>query len=244
MSENMKDYLDEIDKSMQRLSKNDLLEGEIINITKEELIVNINYIADGLVKKEEAMLDQGLSLETEFKVGDKLNLMVLNPSDSEGNVLLSLTRAVKIKASEEIEEAFKSKEAIKVKVVQILEKGVIGDYKGIRGFIPGSLLAARYVEDFNIYKDKEIKVQVEELTDKKLIFSRKELEMKELDKLKEEALYTLKFNVVSAEAVVMLNVKVVVRPPNPKTISGLLPNKGRLSSPLERLKLASVSSGK
>lgn len=171
----MMDFMDEIEKSMKRIYKDDVLNGTVISANEEEVLVNINYTSDGLIRKEE-MVE-----EHRYKEDDEITVMVLNPHDEEGNVVLSHKRAEEIMGWDDLEEAFEKKTRIHVKVKEVVKGGVSAAYRNVRCFIPGSLLSWRYVEDMNTYVGKDLEVVVEDFDRelKRVVLSRKAIETAE-----------------------------------------------------------------
>ena len=171
----MADFMDEIEKSMRRVHKGDILNGTIIAVNAEEILVNINHTSDGIVRKEE--MAEGY----DYKAGDAISVMVSDPHDNEGNVVLSHKSAEEIVGWEELEEAFAQKKKISVKITDVVKGGVSASYRNVRCFIPGSLLSYRFVEDMGSYVGKELEVVVEDFDKekKRAVLSRKVIEVVE-----------------------------------------------------------------
>ena len=182
----MDQFMNEIDSSMKRVQKGDVLEGKIISLNNEELIVNIGYIADGVVKKEELTLGKSEDLSEVYKIDDVIKVYVLKPQDDEGNVVLSQKRADQIVVWDDLESAFENKTKVKVTVKDVVKGGVTAYYKSVRCFIPGSLLSYRYVEDMNTFVGKELIVLVEDfdIEKKRVVLSRKAIEVAEREEKK------------------------------------------------------------
>ena len=79
----MMDFMEEIENSMKRIYKDDVLKGTVIRVGDEEILVNIGYTSDGIITKEE------MAEGHEYKEGDELSVLVLNTNDGDGNVVLS-----------------------------------------------------------------------------------------------------------------------------------------------------------
>ncbi len=175
----MDDFMDEIDHSMKRINRGDVVTGTIITVNEDEVIVNIGYIADGVIPKEE--LIHGLNPENEdiVKVGDEIKVLVIKAQDSEGNVVVSERRAREIVAWDVVEKAFKAQETISVTVKQVVNGGVVAMYDGMRCFIPGSQLSYRYVEDMSVYVGKSLEVKIIDfdIEKKRVVLSRKQIEV-------------------------------------------------------------------
>jgi small subunit ribosomal protein S1 len=171
----MADFMDEIEKSMRKVYRDDVLKGTIISVNTEEVLVNINHTSDGIIAKEE-MADDYV-----YNVGDDISVLVLNPHDNEGNVLLSHKSAEEIVGWEELEEAYSQKKKIIVKVNDVVKGGVTATYRSVRCFIPGSLLSYKFVEDMNTYVGKTLEVVIEDFDREKnkIVLSRKAIEVAE-----------------------------------------------------------------
>lgn len=168
----MSDFMDEIDKSMRRVYKDDVLNGTILSVNEEEILVNINHTSDGIITREE--MAEGY----DYQVGDNISVLVLNPHDEEGNVVLSHKSAEEIVGWDDLEEAYNQKKKVIVKVTEAIKGGVSASYRNVRCFIPGSLLSYRYVEDMSTYVGKDLEVAVEDFDreNKRVVLSRKAVE--------------------------------------------------------------------
>ena len=183
----MMDYMDEIEKSMERIYKGDLLKGTVISVHEEHVLVNIDYISDGIIKKED------LAADYEYKVGDVIPVIVLDTHDAEGNVVLSHKDAEEIDGWVELEEAYKDKKKIVVKVKEAVKGGVSAIYRSVSCFIPASLLSYRYVEDLSAYAGRTLEVIVEDFDSekKRVVLSRKAVEVEAREKQKKELMSEL-----------------------------------------------------
>ncbi|HHU16913.1 MAG TPA: 30S ribosomal protein S1 [Clostridiales bacterium] len=183
----MMDLMEEIENSMKRIYKEDVLKGTIITVGDEEILVNLGYISDGIITKEEMIEDHI------YKDGDEISVLVLNTNDGDGNVVLSHKRAEEIVGWDELEEAYDQKKKIRVKVTEAIKGGVSAVYRNVRCFIPGSLLSYRYVDDMSTYEGRELEVVVEDFDreSKRVVLSRKAIETTERKEKKKELMKQL-----------------------------------------------------
>jgi small subunit ribosomal protein S1 len=183
----MMDLMEEIENSMKRIYKDDVLKGTIITVGDEEILVNLGYISDGIITKEEMIEDHI------YKDGDEISVLVLNTNDGDGNVVLSHKRAEEIVGWDELEEAYDQKKKIRVKVTEAIKGGVSAVYRNVRCFIPGSLLSYRYVDDMSTYEGRELEVVVEDFDreSKRVVLSRKAIETTERKEKKKELMKQL-----------------------------------------------------
>lgn len=180
--------------TLNKVKDGDILEGKILKVNPDEVIVNINYFADGVVPREELTKDHNESLSDLYHVGDTIKVIVLRADDGEGNVLLSKIQADAIVSVEEVESAFRDKTPLKVKIMDEVKGGLRIFYKGLSGFMPASLVSDSYVENLKEFEGKTVDALVEEFDDvqKKLIFSRKAYLKLMGEKNKKKLLQTLK----------------------------------------------------
>jgi small subunit ribosomal protein S1 len=178
----MKEIMGEIEKSMKRIHEGDVAKGTVISVSSDEVLVNIGYMADGIISSNE------LSPEDILNPGDEIYVYILKINDGEGNVALSKKKADEIKTWDDLQEDFNSATIFKVKVNQIVRGGAIAYINGIRAFIPASHISYSYVKDLNSFINKEINVKIIEF-DKykgKVVLSAKEVEKEEVEKIKEK----------------------------------------------------------
>ncbi len=186
-TESMADYMDQIDDSMRRLNLGDIVKGRIIAITDDALLLDIQFRADGTVKKED-LLEQG-NLRELFSEGDEIDVQIVKMDDGDGNVVLSKKRADKVVVWEEIEETFKQRKVISVELKDAVKGGLVALIKGVRAFLPASQLSLEFVEDLTAFVGQTVDVHVIEFNQEKnkIILSRKELLKEAASKSKAEA---------------------------------------------------------
>ncbi|MFA5636899.1 MAG: 30S ribosomal protein S1, partial [Anaerovoracaceae bacterium] len=131
----MEDFMEEIEKSMRKVYRNDLLKGTILSVNEEDVLVNINHTSDGIITKEEMV--EGY----DYQIGEEISVLVMDPHDKQGNVLLSHKSAEEIVGWEDLEEAYDQKKTVRVRVAEVIKGGVSATYRNVRCFIPGSLLS-------------------------------------------------------------------------------------------------------
>ena len=191
--ESMQDIMEAIDKTMEPIYVGDIVEGEVISVSQNEVLVNIGYITDGIIKKNEVCSDDE-ELKNILKPGDKIDVCIVKINDGEGNVLLSKKKADSVKAWDTLKEAFKNGTILEAKVDEVVKGGVVSYINGIRAFIPASQISASFVKDVKVFLGKTLKVKVIEFDAKKnkVVLSAKEVELKERENKKQKVLASLK----------------------------------------------------
>ena len=99
-----------LDESFKTIHNGEVVEGTVIDVKPDEIILNIGYKADGIITKNEYSNDQSIDLTTVVAVGDKMTVKVLKVNDGEGQVLLTYKRLAAEKGNERLREAFENKE--------------------------------------------------------------------------------------------------------------------------------------
>jgi len=143
----MHEYMDEIDKSIRLPRNGDIVTGEVIQVTDNEVTVNLGCKKDGLIPKNEVGLEEGQTLQDVFKEGDEVQTKVMKNDDGDGNILLSKKRVVVSEHWDTIIQAYDEKTPVDVKVVREVNGGVIVAFNEVNGFIPLSQLSDRYIEN-------------------------------------------------------------------------------------------------
>jgi len=184
----MADLMAEIDKSMTRIYKGDILKAKVALIQESGVIVNIGYHADGLVTWNEYSYED--VDKASIKTGDEFEVTVLKIDDGDGNVLVSKRRAETETALEDIQELFDKNVKFTVKIKDVVKGGVVTPVKGLRAFIPGSQISNTYVQDLSQYVGQEIEVEIIEFVPqtKKIVLSGKKIAMEKSQEAKKQKL--------------------------------------------------------
>ncbi len=184
----MDDFKDEIDASLKKIKKGDVVDCKVESITESEIVVSFDYSADGVIKKEQLLLGRDEAIADKYKVGDELKCLVINTSDKNGNVVLSHKRAEQTVMWEELEQKFKDGQRFEVKIAEVVKGGLIARLKGIRAFMPASMSSNNYVEDLNQFVGKDLLVVIKDFdrAARKVIISHKEVAQELAGKAKEE----------------------------------------------------------
>ncbi|TCT16823.1 small subunit ribosomal protein S1 [Natranaerovirga pectinivora] len=191
--ETMESFEKDIDQSLKRIYVGDILEGTIVGKIGTDVIVDINYHAEGIINKEELSDDPSFDIDRDINIGDKIKVKILKLENEDGTVVLSKKRGEKETAFETLEEIFSEEKIIKIKINEVVKGGVITYINGMRGFIPASLLSIDYVDDLNKFVGKELDAKIVELdqSSNKIILSPKSVELEKVEIQKKEKLNTL-----------------------------------------------------
>ena len=183
-----------LEESLKTIRNGEVVEGTVIDVKPDEIILNIGYKSDGIITLNEYTNEPNVDLTTVVKVGDTLEAKVVKVNDGEGQVLLSYKRLAAEKGSKRLEEAFENQEILKAKVSQVLAGGVCVIVDETRVFIPASLVSDTYEKDLTKFKDQEIEFVITEFDPKKrrIIGNRKTLLVAKKAELQKELFAKIK----------------------------------------------------
>ncbi|NLK38129.1 MAG: bifunctional 4-hydroxy-3-methylbut-2-enyl diphosphate reductase/30S ribosomal protein S1 [Epulopiscium sp.] len=175
-----------LDASFVTLHTGDVVKGTVIQISNEEVSVNLGYKSDGVIPRGEFSSDPAVVPSKVLQVGDEIEVFVVRVNDGEGNVLLSKKRIEAQKGMEELEEAYNEKLAVTGKVTEVVKGGLIVVVNGVRVFIPSSQVSNRFIEDLNVFKGQDLTFNIIELdrVKRRIIGGRKAMIEKELNEKK------------------------------------------------------------
>ena len=156
-----------LEESLKTIRNGEVVEGTVIDVKPDEVILNIGYKSDGIITRSEYTNEPNVDLTTVVNVGDTLEAKVVKVNDGEGQVLLSYKRLAAEKGSKRLEEAYENKEVLTAKVSQVLAGGVTVVVDETRVFIPASLISDVYEKDLAKFKDQEIEFVITEFDPKK-----------------------------------------------------------------------------
>lgn len=175
--ENMQDFMKEIEASMEGLQPGDLVEGRVASVLTDEVVVNFDYICDGIIPRADITKDRKVSLSDFFTVDDRIQALVVEVREGEGTVILSASKAAEQVAWKDFEDSMETGNVISVEISEAVKGGVSALYMGVRGFIPASRLGAKPPGELTEWVGRRIPVKVIELdqSKRKVVFSGREL---------------------------------------------------------------------
>ncbi len=124
-------------QSFKTLKYGDVIEGRIMRVGKDELLVDIGAKSEGIVPSNE-LSDLSPTEFGELKEGDEILVSVVTPEDNEGHAVLSLNRARQEKSWRKLQRQFDAGEIIQTDVSGYNKGGLLVNLDGVRGFVPSS----------------------------------------------------------------------------------------------------------
>ena len=179
MSDMNNDFEQMLEASLVTIHNGEIVEGTVIDVKEDEIVLNIGYKADGIITRNEYSNQSGIDLRDVVKVDDVMKAKVLKVNDGEGQVLLTYKRLAMEKSNERIREAFENKEVLKATVTAVLSGGLSVVVDETKIFIPASLVSDSYEKDLSKYNGQEIEYVRSYLTIQKMRYKDKlEFEIK------------------------------------------------------------------
>jgi small subunit ribosomal protein S1 len=166
-----------LEGSVKTIRNGEIVQGTVIDVKEDEIILNIGYKADGIITKSEYSNDASVVLADAVHVGDTMEAKVLKVNDGDGQVVLTYKRLAAEKGNKRLEEAFETQEVLKAPVTQVLDGGLCVNVEETRVFIPASLVSDSYERDLTKYDGQEIEFVITEFNPRRhrIIGNRKQL---------------------------------------------------------------------
>ena len=185
-----------LEESFKTIRNGEVVDGTVIDVKPDEIILNIGYKADGIITRNEYTNEANVDLTTVVSVGDKMSAKVLKVNDGEGQVLLTYKRLAAEKGNERLKEAFENHEVLKAPVTQILGGGLSVVVDEARVFIPASLVSDTYEKDLSKYQGQEIEFVISEFNPRRnrVIGDRRQLLVAERAERQKELFAKLQVN--------------------------------------------------
>jgi len=156
-----------LEESLKTIHAGEVVEGTVIDVKPEEIVLNIGYKSDGILTRSEYTNEANVDLRTLVNVGDTMEVKILKVNDGEGQVSLTYKRLAADRGNKKIEEAYNNKEVLKAPVAQVLDGGLSVVIDEVRIFIPASLVSDSYEKDLSKYAGQEIEFVISEYNPKR-----------------------------------------------------------------------------
>jgi small subunit ribosomal protein S1 len=140
----------------------DLVEGTVVKIDRDEVLVDIGYKSEGVIPIRELSIRNDVNPEEIVSLGEHIETLVLQKEDKEGRLILSKKRAQYERAWTDIEKIKDAEGIVKGPVIEVVKGGLIVDI-GLRGFLPASLVELRRVRELQPYVGRVIEAKIIEL---------------------------------------------------------------------------------
>ena len=175
------------EEALNKIKEFEVVKGTVIEINKKDIILNINFKADGLISISEFKDIPNL------KIGDVVDVQIEEQENKKGELILSRKKAKLVKGWEKIQNALNDNSIIDGIVKRRTKGGLIVNIDGIEAFLPGSQIDIKPIKDFDIFVEKKIEVKIIKIkhSNDNVVVSHKTLIEKDLEKQKIEIISNL-----------------------------------------------------
>ena len=142
------------DTTFVTIQNNDILEGVVVSITNNDVVLNVGFKSDGLVP-----LSEFRDLE-ELKIGDRVEVLVVEKESTKGQLILSRKSAKLVRAWEKIVDAHKNGTIIMGNITSKTKGGLIVEVFGMETFLPGSQIDVKPITDYDVYVGQTMEFKV------------------------------------------------------------------------------------
>lgn len=185
--ENKEKLTESYDKTLNKISDKEVVNGIVTSMNKREVVVNIGYKSDGVVSMNEFRYNPNL------KVGDEVEVYIESQEDKKGQLILSHKKARASRSWDRVNAALENNEVINGYIKCRTKGGMIVDVFGIEAFLPGSQIDVKPIRDYDIFVDKTMEFKVVKINPeyKNVVVSHKALIEEELEQQKKEIISKL-----------------------------------------------------
>ncbi|WP_438872920.1 30S ribosomal protein S1 [Paractinoplanes hotanensis] len=155
-------FLAAIDETIKYFNDGDIVEGTVVKVDRDEVLLDIGYKTEGVIPSRELSIKHDVDPAEVVSVGDHIEALVLTKEDKEGRLILSKKRAQYERAWGTIEKIKEDDGVVRGSVIEVVKGGLILDI-GLRGFLPASLVEMRRVRDLQPYVGRELEAKIIEL---------------------------------------------------------------------------------
>jgi len=183
------DFMELFEENLKSIREGKVVKGEIVQIDKEFVLVDIGYKSEGQIRIAEFTNPRG---GLTARVGDEVDVVLVRKEDKSGRIILSKEKAAKVKLWDKIEESFRKQHTIKGRIISLVKGGLCVDI-GVQAFLPGSQVDLRPVRDLStlIGTEHDFKIVKVEKRDENIVLSRRATLEAEQKALREKTLALL-----------------------------------------------------
>ncbi|NNE36120.1 MAG: S1 RNA-binding domain-containing protein, partial [Rhodothermales bacterium] len=175
-----------VEKTLTNVSAHEIVTGRVVSIGEKDVVIDIGFKSDGIISKSE--------FDHELTSGEEVEVYLERIEDYHGQLVLSKSKADKVKRWRRIEDAFENEEVLEGTIVRRIKGGMIVElFEGVEAFLPGSQIDVRPVRDFDAYLEKRMEFKIVKLNpvNENIVVSHKALIEKDLQQQRQKILSTM-----------------------------------------------------
>jgi len=163
--------LDQFEQEQASLQEGEVVRGIVVGISERGVVIDFGYKSEGIVNPAEFTENGQMTV----KPGDEVEVLVKAMDTHEGLPVLSRADAVRMKAWDDLEKAYRDGATVKGRIAERIKGGLRVDIDGIAAFLPGSQVDVRPIRNLDSLRNQEIEAKVIKLNRKRsnVVLSRK-----------------------------------------------------------------------
>ncbi len=165
--ENFESFEALMEESLKTLNTGDIVKGTVIEVRPNEVIVDLGAKQDGFIPAGEISDDPNATTDSICKVGDEIEVFVVRVNDADGNIMLSKRKLDTVKTWENVKKAAEEGTVLEGKVTEVVNKGMIVNYKGYKVFVPASQASERRDADLSEFVGKVVAFKIIDINDRR-----------------------------------------------------------------------------
>jgi len=191
MDVNFEDALENyLNEDFGDMEEGSIIPGIVVRVDKDHVLVDVNFKSEGQLPAAEFRDAEG---NMTIKVGDQIDVYVVNKNESEGTITLSRERAKRMQLFDKLEELQEKDDVITGRILRRIKGGYTVDLGGVEAFLPGSHVDLRPVPDMDALVNQEYEFRVLKINRRRsnVIVSRRVLLEERRDAMRKDLLKTL-----------------------------------------------------
>jgi small subunit ribosomal protein S1 len=186
--------LDQFEQEQATLEEGEVVRGTVVGLSERGVVIDFGYKSEGIVNPAEFTENGQLMV----KAGDEVEVLVKSMETADGLPILSRADAVRMKAWDDLEKAYREGLSVKGRVVDRIKGGLRVDIDGIAAFLPGSQVDVRPVRNLDSLRNQTIEARVIKLNRKRsnVVLSRKAVIEQENTGRKDQTLQQIEEDIV------------------------------------------------
>lgn len=167
----MEGLLADVGFGFKGFKKGQFISGTVSSISGKEVLIDFGGKTEGVVGEKE--WEDVKNFVSGLKTGDKIDAMVISAENDRGQMVVSIRAAGNRFRWQRVKDLLKSGEQVNVRGVEVNKGGLLVDFDGLKGFIPGSQLSGEHSGEMSRLVNRSITVKVIEVDQpqNRLIFS-------------------------------------------------------------------------
>ena len=182
------EFMNSLEDSLKKVYPKEIVKGTVIDVKDDEIFVDIQFRADGIIKLDEMTEEERKDPKSSFNIGDEIDVYVIKLDDGEGNVALSTRRVEGMRVWKDLAEKAENDELVHGEVTGFNKGGLTVNVDGVNGFVPASQIATYFVKNFKKFVGEDWDLKIVSIDERKnrLVLSRKDVVEGQLDELWDE----------------------------------------------------------